>query len=110
LTLVSLLLLWFTEAQVWLGVAVVLLVLVMAWPRAFAPVTPVWFKGAELIGRIVSTLLLTLLYYLIVTPVGLVRRMLRADPLQLRAWHGNAPTAFRERMHTYSAKDLEPPY
>jgi len=54
--------------------------------------------------------LLTLLFYLIVTPLGLVRRLAGADPLQLSAWNRNLSSTFRERTHTYIPDDLEPPY
>ncbi len=75
-------------------------VLAMAWPQALRPL----FVGLSLvafpIGLIVSHLLLTLLYYGVITPVGLVRRALGRDPLQREL----DPAA-----HTYWARRDPPP-
>jgi hypothetical protein len=46
-----------------------------------------WMAIAFVMGNIVSRILLTLFYYLVITPVGMLRRIMR-DPLQLRQPRG----------------------
>ena len=52
-----------------------------------------WMGIAFVMGNVVSRLLLTLIYYGLVTPIGLLRRLLGHDPLQMRRrrddsyWH-----------------------
>lgn len=48
------------------------------------------------IGFVVSTLVLVLLYYLVVTPIGLVLRLCRYDPLE-RKFDREAETYWRPR-------------
>jgi len=43
-----------------------------------------WMVIAFVMGNIMSRVLLTLFYFLVFTPIGLTRRLLRKDPLQLR--------------------------
>ncbi len=64
-----------------LGTAGVLLVVPgLLVPRILAPVERAWMRFAEVMGRVNSRIILTAAYYLVVTPVGIVRRWLR-DPL-----------------------------
>lgn len=48
------------------------------------------------IGFVVSTLVLVLIYYLLVTPIGLILRLCRYDPLD-RRFDGTADTYWRPR-------------
>ena len=51
-------------------------------PAALRPVFRVWMKFAHAMGWFNTHLLLVLLYFLIFTPMGLVMRLFRPDPLQ----------------------------
>ncbi|MGA3024509.1 MAG: hypothetical protein ABSF98_07060 [Bryobacteraceae bacterium] len=57
---------------------------------AFAPfllhsLNRVWTMLGALLARIVNPLAMAVLYYLVFTPFGLLARLLRKDPLRLRA-------------------------
>ena len=70
----------------WLIMATMaVLVLVMTWPAAFSPLARFWFGLSHFLGSIVSRILLTVVFFLIVTPVGLARKVLGADPMRCRA-------------------------
>ncbi len=58
----------------------------MAWvqPRSLKPVYTYWMKLAVVLGFISSHVILGLLYYLVVTPIGLVKRMLGKNQLPLQ--------------------------
>lgn len=47
-----------------------------------------WMLIAFVMGNIVSRVLLTVFFFVVITPVGLTRRLLRRDPLQLRQLPG----------------------
>ena len=62
---------------------VVLQVLTLTFkPLLLRPVFQVWLKVAHFIGRVNTQIILTLLYYLVFTPYGLVMRLFGRDPLQ----------------------------
>ena len=91
-------------------VAMAVLFLAMIWPRAFSPAARVWFGFSHIIGGVVSKVLLSIIYLVITTPIGLLRRLLGADAMRMRAWKQDDTSVFVERSQTFSAKDLEVPY
>jgi uncharacterized membrane protein len=90
--------------------AMVFLVITMVWPRAFQPVAGLWFGLSHVIGTIVSTVVLTVLFFVLVTPIGLVRRLKGADSLQLRKWKKDENSVFGVRADLIKKKDLQTPY
>ena len=56
-----------------------------------------WLRIARAIGTLNTIVLLTILYWLAVVPLGLILRLLGQDPLRLRRgsettfWHGKRP-------------------
>jgi len=90
--------------------AMAVLLLAMVWPRFFSPAARVWFGLSHVIGSVVSKVLLSVIYIVITTPIGLLRRLLGADAMRMRGWKKDETSAFVERSQTFSAKDLEIPY
>ena len=58
----------------------------VAWlsPAALAPLNRVWTRFGLLLHRIVSPVVLGVMFFVVVTPMGLVMRALGKDPLRLR--------------------------
>ena len=50
-------------------------------PLWLAPVERNWMKVARVIARVNTFVILTLLYYLVITPLGLILRLTSGDPL-----------------------------
>lgn len=96
------------DGLVWGGVA--LQVLTMTAPQVFRPVARVWMGLSHVLGAISSRILLGAVFFLVVTPVGLVRRLAGADPMRLREFGRDETSAFVPRRHTFSRRDLEQPY
>jgi hypothetical protein len=53
-------------------------------PRSLAPVYRGWMAVGHVLGWVQTRLVLGLLFYLVVTPVGLIRRRFAADPMRRR--------------------------
>jgi hypothetical protein len=90
--------------------AMVVLVLVMTWPEVFRPLSKVWFGFSHFLGLIVSKIILSIIFFLIVTPVGLARRVFGSDPMKGRAWKKGKVSVMVKRNHRYEKEDLENPY
>jgi hypothetical protein len=73
-----------------LGVAVVLAALALLWTTTLAPLNKLWTKLGVLLYRIVSPVVMALLFYVTVTPIALLMRLLGKDPLRLRPDPGAA--------------------
>lgn len=68
----------------YLAPGVVLLPLAYLAPSALAPLNRLWFQLGILLGKIVSPVVMGLIYFLVVTPIGLLRRMFGRDSLSSR--------------------------
>jgi len=90
--------------------AIVLLIITMAWPRAFQPLAGLWFGLAHLLGTVMSKVILSVLFFVLVTPIGLIRRLLGADSLQLKKWKKSQDSVFLVRADLVNKKDLQTPY
>ena len=64
-----------------------------------------WLKLAEGIGWFTSKILLSLIFYIFLMPMALLKRLFTGDSLQLKKKQG--PSMFETRNHTYRKKDLE---
>ena len=90
--------------------ALVVQVTAMTVPRWFAPLAIVWLAVSHAIGKVVSTILLAIVYAVVVTPMGVVRRLTGKDPLRLKAFRNGTASAMIVRRHTFGPRDLERPY
>ena len=90
--------------------AVVTLVVTMTAPLVFRPVSVIWFGFSQVLGTVMSKALLAAVFYLIVTPVGVVRRLLGYDSLRLRAFKAAGTSVMHERHHVFAPDDLDKPY
>lgn len=64
-----------------LAVAVVFLVLSFAAPQALKPLNLIWFKFGMLLSKIISPIVMGIIFFITVTPIGLIRRIKDPDPL-----------------------------
>ncbi len=53
-------------------------------PRILAPVEWAWMKLAHYLGTVMTFVLLTLTFFLLITPLGVIMRLFRADLLALK--------------------------
>ena len=53
-------------------------------PLPLKPVYNTWLKIAHFLGRVVTTLMLTLAYYFVITPAALIKRVFGGRPLPLK--------------------------
>ena len=90
--------------------ALVLHVITMTAPRVFAPAAVVWLGVSHVLGTVMSTVLLTAVFCLIVTPIGVLRRAMGKDSLRLRVFKRGGESAMLRRNHVCSGADLERPF
>ena len=90
--------------------AMVLHLVNMIVPRVYAPVAVVWLGLSHLLGTIMSKVLLSILFFGLVTPIGVLRRLLGKDSLKLRAFKANEESAMSVRNHLFVGHDIERPY
>ncbi len=92
------------------NVAIPLLVLNMTFPLIYKPIAKVWLLFSHILGTVTSKIILSVVFFIIVTPVGFIRRLFGYDPLQLKKWKENKSSVFEVRNQMFELKDIEKPY
>lgn len=69
---------------IWLGLAVAFAVVAFAAPRVLAPLNRLWTKFGLLLHKVISPIILAVIFFLCIMPIGLLMRMFGKDPLRLR--------------------------
>ena len=86
-----------TAAPVLAAVGGLLVLLGLVVPRALATPFRLWMKLAEGMSFVMTRVILLLVFYVAIVPIGLLRRMVGSDPLRRRAgksasyWTGYSP-------------------
>jgi hypothetical protein len=90
--------LFFGGALRWwsLAVAAAFAVVALVLPGVLTPLNRAWTRFGLLLHKIVSPIVLGFLFYIVVTPLGLLMRLLGKDPLRLR-WDRRSSTYWIER-------------
>ena len=73
------------EPRLWLlGAALVLAVIALTLPRLLDWPNRIWLALGERLSLVTSTILVALIYFLIVTPMGVFARLRGKDSLRIR--------------------------
>ena len=72
------------DLRLWsLIISLVFLILGLINSRLLTPLNKLWFKFGILLGKIISPVIMGIIFFLVVTPIGLLMRLLKKDVLNL---------------------------
>ena len=73
------------DIRIWsIIISLFFLVLGLFKSKILTPLNKLWFKFGLFIGKIISPLIMAIIFFLVVTPTGFIMRLLRKDVLNLR--------------------------
>jgi len=73
------------EIRIWsLILSLVFLILGLLNSKILYPLNKIWFKFGLLLGKLVSPLIMAIIFFLVVTPIGILMRVLNKDLLNLK--------------------------
>jgi len=73
------------DIRIWSGIiSFIFLVLGLLNSRILTPLNRIWFKFGIYLGKIVSPLIMGIIFFFVVTPIGLIMRILGKDVLNLK--------------------------
>ena len=71
--------------RIWsIVISIIFLILGLINSQILTPLNILWFKFGMLLGRFVSPIVMGLLFFLIVTPTGLIMKLFNKDLLKLK--------------------------
>ncbi len=110
ITLIFLLIVWFSKNITYAGPAIIVLIITMTCPKVFKHAARFWFALSHFMGEFVSKILLSIVFFIVVTPVGAIRKKMGKDSMRLKEWKKEKSSAFQKRNHKFTAADLEKPF
>jgi hypothetical protein len=110
LVLIMLLIGFFFSNELFYKLAIPVLVINMIVPRIYYPFAILWFGLSNLLGSVISRILLSVVYFIFLVPVGLIRRLLGRDSLLLHKFKKDTKSVFRTRNYVFSPEDIKHPY
>jgi len=86
------------------------LLVVMIVPGWFYPLAILWFGFSHLLGSFMSQVILSVIFFIIVMPVALFRKLIGVDTLRLKQFKKGSGTVMHIRNHVFVPSDIEKPY
>ena len=73
------------DLRLWsIAISLIFLILGILDSRFLSPLNKLWFKFGILLGKIISPIIMAIIFFLVVTPTGIIMRLLGKDLLNLR--------------------------
>ena len=77
-----------SDLRIWsLLISLIFLTLGLLNSNLLTPLNKLWFKFGLILGRFISPLIMGMIFFIIVTPIGIIMRLLRKDLLLLKYNH-----------------------
>ena len=71
-------------------ISIIFLLLGLVNSKTLNPLNKIWFKFGIYLGKIISPLVMGIIFFLVVTPIGLIMRLLNKDLLYLKFNNNNS--------------------
>lgn len=91
----------------WLSLSVVLGLIGMFSKWLTAKISWAWLKVGELMGAVMSKVILSIVFFLFLFPIALLSRLFSGNKNSLQLKKGNVSSYYFDRNHKYEAKDLK---
>ena len=73
------------DLRIWsLIISFIFLALGLINSKILTPLNRLWFKFGLLLGRFISPIIMGIIFFVVVTPIGIIMRLLKKDLLNLR--------------------------
>jgi hypothetical protein len=75
-------------------------------PIVFYPFAAAWFWLSKILSAVGSRVMLSIVFFIVVTPVGLFRRLLNRDSLKIKQFKKSTKSVMIDRSHLYTPEDF----
>ena len=73
------------EVRLWsLIISVIFLILGILNSKILSPLNKIWFKFGLILGKIISPIIMGIIFFLVVTPIGFIMKLLGKDLINLK--------------------------
>ena len=104
--LVALFLSLYSKTNTGVKVAFVITVITILIPVVFYPFAVIWFALSNILGAISSKILMTVIFFVFVFSVGLIRKLFGKDNLKINQFKKSTQSVMDNRNHLYKESDI----
>lgn len=88
----------------------IILLVGLLLPVLFKPVALVWFGFSHYLGIVMNTLILSVVFFLIIFPIGALKRIFTQNNLGMNGWKKGNGSVFEKKHKLYQETDLNHPF
>ena len=110
LVLILMLIGLFSENPMYYKIAIPILVMNMIYPMFYYYFAILWIGISHVIGTVVSKILLSIIYFIVVFPMAMVRKLMGKDTLRLKQFKKSKSSVMNVRNHQFTADDMKHPF
>jgi predicted membrane protein len=89
-------------------IAAVLIIFSLLQPLVLGPVYKIWMAVGSALGWVNTRIILGLVFYIVVTPIGLIMRLFGNDPMERK--FTNTLTSYRKQSKRTDNRHMEKPF
>ena len=104
--LVALFLSLYFKTNTGVKVGFVITVAAILIPVVFYPFAVIWFGLSTILGAISSRVLMTIIFFVLVVPIGLIRKLFGKDNLRINQFKKSSQSVMENRDHLYKESDI----
>lgn len=107
MTMISIIIAYLKDTRSILLLSLAIVIMCIASPVLLKPFAFVFYNIVKVIGKLLSSIVLGLVFFIIITPIAIFRRLLGHDTMKMDLWKKDTNSVFTDCDHVYSASDLE---
>ena len=88
----------------------IILLLVLIYPIVFKYLAVIWFGFSHLLGTVMTKILLTIIFFIVVAPVSMIRKLMSKDSMNLKEFKKSTKSVWIDRHKKITKKDLFKPF
>ena len=101
---------FFSNIELYYKIAIPVLIINMAAPMFYYPFAIIWLGISSLLGSVMSKVILTIVYVIMVVPTSFLRRLMGKDSLKLSQFKKGNESVMITRNHRFKPIDMEKPF
>ena len=99
---------YFTHVTPLIYISIILVAIALLWQTLAGFITWIWLKLSHVMGWVMSKVILSIVFYLILFPIAALSRLFKPDLMRIKK--NGKPSYYSERNQKYSAEDLQNPW
>jgi len=100
----------FYPPELFVKIALVITLFTLTISRIFYPFSIIWLLIGKILSLLSTYIILTLLFFIMVVPMGVIRRIFKKDTLRLDNFKKGTESVFIHRNHIFEPLDIKYPF